>query len=139
MSYTGNAAGALNSYAEVAVHSGVGAASPHRLIQMLLQAALDKIATARGYMAQGIIDKKAQHLISAVAIVEGLRVSLDMEKGGEISENLCSLYDYMERRLTEANASNNVAILDEVINLINPIKEAWDAIPQDVQDAHSRM
>ncbi|MCF6211281.1 MAG: flagellar export chaperone FliS [Gammaproteobacteria bacterium] len=138
MSYTGNAAGALNSYAEVAVHSGVGAASPHRLIQMLLQAAQDKIATARGCMTQGIIDKKVQHIISAVAIVEGLRVSLDMEKGGEISENLFSLYDYMERRLTEANASNNVAILDEVINLIKPIKEAWDAIPQEVQDAHSR-
>jgi len=128
----------LNSYTQVAVHSGVGAASPHRLIEMLLQAALDKIAAARGYMAQGIIDKKAQHIISAVAIVEGLRVSLDMEKGGEISENLFSLYDYMERRLTEANASNDVAILDEMINLIKPIKEAWDAIPQEVQDAHSR-
>ncbi len=138
MSYTGNAAGALNSYTQVAVHSGVGAASPHRLIEMLLQAALDKIAAARGYMAQGIIDKKAQHIISAVAIVEGLRVSLDMEKGGEIAENLFSLYDYMERRLTEANASNDIAILDEMINLIKPIKEAWDSIPQDVQDAHSR-
>ncbi|HEX22495.1 MAG TPA: flagellar export chaperone FliS [Chromatiales bacterium] len=138
MSYTGNAAGALNSYTQVAVHSGVGAASPHRLIEMLLQAALDKIAAARGYMAQGIIDKKAQHIISAVAIVEGLRVSLDMEKGGEIAENLFSLYDYMERRLTEANASNDIAILDEMINLIKPIKEAWDAIPQEVQDAHSR-
>ncbi len=138
MSYTGNAAGALNSYTEVAVHSGVGAASPHRLIQMLLQAALDKIATARGYMAQGIIDKKAQHIISAVAIVEGLRVSLDMEKGGEIAENLFSLYDYMELRLTEANARNDVAILDEMINLIKPIKEAWDVIPQEVLDAHSR-
>ncbi len=138
MSYPGNAAGALNSYTQVAVQTGVGSASPHRLIEMLLQAALDKIAAARGYMGQGMIVRKAEHIISAVAIVEGLRVSLDMEQGGEIAENLASLYDYMERRLTEANATNDVAILDEMSSLIKTIKEAWDAIPQEVQDAHPR-
>jgi len=136
MSYTGNATGALNSYTQVAVQTGVGAASPHRLIEMMLQAALDKIAAARGYMSQGMIVKKAEHIISAVAIVEGLRVSLDLEKGGEIAGNLFALYDYMERRLTEANASNDVAILDEMSSLIKTIKEAWDAIPQAVQDGH---
>ncbi|NOX75893.1 MAG: flagellar export chaperone FliS [Gammaproteobacteria bacterium] len=136
MTYSGNAAGALNAYSQVAIQAGVGVASPHRLIQMLLEAALEKIAAAKGLMANGKIPEKCEQLTTATAIVEGLRVSLDKNAGGEITANLESLYDYIERQLTLANSNNDVSILDEVTHLLRPIKEAWDAIPQDVQDAH---
>jgi len=87
-------------------------------------------------MANGKIPEKCEQLTTATAIVEGLRVSLDKNAGGEIASNLEGLYDYIERQLTVANSNNDMAILDEVAGLLRPIKEAWDAIPQEVQDAH---
>ena len=130
MSHTANRNAALRAYNQVAVQTGVGSASPHRLIQMLMEAALEKIAAARGCMERGQVADKGAHIGHAVSIIEGLRVSLDMERGGEIAANLNALYDYMERRLTEANAANDPALLKEVAGLLQEIKSAWDAIPE---------
>lgn len=129
----------VKAYNQVAVQTGVNDASPHRLIQMLLDAALEKIAKAKGFMVNKKIQDKGENIGLAISIVDVLRASLDMQAGGEISQNLESLYDYITRRLTEANVSNNVAILDEVANLLLPIKQAWDAIPQDVRDTHQQQ
>ncbi len=129
----------INKYNQVAVQTGVNDASPHRIIQMLLDAALEKIAKAKGFMLNKKIPAKGENISLAISIIDVLRASLDMQAGGEISQNLQSLYDYMSRRLVEANVSNNVEMLDEVANLIIPIKQAWDAIPQDVRDAHQQQ
>ena len=134
---TTNTAG-VNAYRKVAVQTGVNDASPHRLIQMLLEAVLEKIAKAKGFMANGKIADKGNNIAMAVSIIDALRASLDMQQGGEISKNLEGLYDYMTRRLTEANVSNNQEILDEVVALILPIKEAWDAIPDTVKAEHQQ-
>ncbi|MDV7398396.1 flagellar export chaperone FliS, partial [Arthrospira platensis SPKY1] len=48
--------------------------------------------------------------------------------GGDIAANLDRLYDYMQRRLVEANLRSDIALLDEVAELLRPVKEAWDAI-----------
>ncbi len=119
---------AMNAYAATAVQSALEGASPHRLIQMLLDGALDKIAVARGCLERGDPAGKGRHVSWAISIVSGLRASLDRERGGEIAANLDALYDYMERRLVEANRQNDAAILDEVAGLLRQIKEAWDAI-----------
>jgi len=103
--YSGQRSG-LNQYQKVESQSTAAFASPHRLIQMLMDGALEKISRAKGYMEQKNIPKKGEFIGWAISIIEGLRVSLDFEKGGEISENLNALYDYMERRLAEANAVN---------------------------------
>ncbi|HHH42951.1 MAG TPA: flagellar export chaperone FliS [Gammaproteobacteria bacterium] len=103
-------------------------ASPHRLIQMLLEGALDKIAAARGHMERGEIQPKGEQVGSAISIIEGLKSSLDKDRGGEIARNLEDLYIYMERRLIEANRDNDTSLLDEVSDLLRQIKEAWDAI-----------
>ena len=129
----------VKAYNQVAVQTGVNDASPHRLIQMLLDAALEKIAKAKGFMVNKKIQDKGENIGLAISIVDVLRASLDMQAGGEISQNLESLYDYITRRLTEANVSNDIAILDEVANLLLPIKQAWDAIPQDVRDTHQQQ
>ena len=129
----------INAYNQVAVQTSVLDASPHRLIQMLLNAALEKIAKAKGFMLNKKIAEKGAQIGLAVSIVDALRASLDKERGGEISENLENLYDYITRRLTEANMSNKIDILDEVIALLLPIKEAWDAIPEDVRAAHQHQ
>ena len=61
-------------------------------------------------------------------IDEGLKASLDKSAGGELAQNLSSLYDYMSQRLLIANLKNDVAALDEVSNLLTELKGAWEAI-----------
>jgi len=127
MSFAGVRNG-LDQYNRNAVRTGVDSASPHRLIQMLLEGALDKIAVAKGYMERGDIQPKGAQIGAAISILEGLKASLDKEKGGEIAQNLEDLYIYMERRLFEAHVGNDPGLLDEVSDLLKQIKEAWDAI-----------
>ncbi|MBI3344678.1 MAG: flagellar export chaperone FliS [Gammaproteobacteria bacterium] len=118
---------ALNQYSEVKARSSVAYASPHRLIQMLFQGALDKIASAKGHMLRGELAQKAGQISAAMAIVGGLRMSLD-KSAGDIAEHLDSLYDYLERQLLRANYENDAHPLDEVAGLLQEIKGAWDAI-----------
>jgi flagellar protein FliS len=123
-----NVRSALNQYSQNAVQAGIESASPHRLIQMLMEGALAKIAVARGHMERGEIRDKGEQIGCAISILEGLKASLDHDKGGDIARNLEDLYIYMERRLIESNRGNDVGLLDEVSDLLRQIKEAWDAI-----------
>ncbi|MBT4838523.1 MAG: flagellar export chaperone FliS [Methylococcales bacterium] len=124
---------AMKSYGEAAVQSDVNCASPHRLIQMLMEGALEKISKARGFMQRGEITEKGNHISWALSIINGLRMSLDKEAGGEIAQNLDDLYDYMARCLLEANVKNSEEKLDEVSKLLIDIKGAWDVIPDGVK------
>jgi flagellar protein FliS len=124
---------AVQQYKRVETHSSVFEADPHRLIQMLLQGALDKIALAKGFIQRGDVAEKGRHISWGISIIEGLRTSLDHEKGGEIAENLNGLYQYMERRLLEANLRSDPAILDEVSGLVRDIRDAWNTIRAEVQ------
>lgn len=128
MTYT-DTRNALNQYAKVKTSAGLEDASPHRLIQMLMEGALEKISLAKGFMERKEIAEKGSHISWAISIIDGLRVSINKDAGGEIAENLDNLYDYMERRLVEANLKNDTSILDEVSGLLMEIKGAWDAIP----------
>ena len=127
MSYAGKRA-ALKQYQQVDLQTRIEEASPHRLIQLLMEGALEKIFIARRLMSDGKLGPKAEHITWAISIIDGLKISLDKKLGGEIAQNLDDLYDYMVRRLVMANLENDVAILDEVSDLLKQIKEAWDAI-----------
>ena len=128
---------ALKEYGKISVQSGASYATPHRLITMLLEGALEKISSAKGFMQRQETANKGNYISWAISIVEGLRMSLDTAKGGEIAENLDNLYDYMERRLVEANAKNDEKILDEISELLTTIKSAWVKIPPDLQSAET--
>lgn len=119
---------ALRQYQQINTHSGAAYASPHRLIQMLMEGALERIATSKGCIQRGEIAAKGEQIGKAIAIIGGLRDALNKEAGGEIATDLDALYDYMQRRLLEANLGSDVALLDEVADLLRPIKEAWDTI-----------
>ena len=123
--------GAAGEYAAVGTQTGVTEATPHRLIQMLLDGALDKIARAKGAMQRREIAEKGSCINSASSIILGLHDSLDMEAGGEMAANLSNLYDYMIRRLMEGHAANDMDALDEVASLLREIKRGWDAIPDE--------
>ena len=126
---------AVQKYNQVSVVSSVEAASPHRLIQMLMQGAMEKIAIAKGYMERKDIPNKGSHISWAISIIEGLRASLNFDNGGEIAQNLDDLYDYMVRRLVRANLENNLDMLDEVASLMRSVKDAWDSIDGQPQEA----
>ena len=116
----------LAAYRSASVHSGVDAADPHRLIVMLMDGALERIATARGLMSNGTgAAERAQLLHRAVAIIDELRNSLNFKAGGQVSHNLDALYEYMCTRLMQASASNKPEWLDEVSRLLGEIRSAW--------------
>ena len=126
---------AMNQYKQVGTKVAVDVADPHHLIQMLIDGALEKINSAKYNMVQENVAKKGEDISRAISIIDGLITSLDMENGGEIAENLLSLYDYMQRKLVESNLKNEMEPLNEVASLLNEIKAGWGAIPQDVRKA----
>ena len=132
MTYT-NPRAALAQYGQSSLQSEVAAASPHRLIQLLMEGALEKIAKSRGFLQRGEIAEKGRHIGWAVSIIDSLRASLDHDQGGELAGNLEALYDYMERRLVQANAQNSEEMLEEVADLLRDIKSAWDDLPTEVR------
>lgn len=122
-----------HTYASVQLESRVMDASPHRLIQMLFEGALERIAQAKGAMQQRQIERKGLLINKAIGIVGGLQGSLIEAGDGELTANLDNLYDYMIRRLSQANLKNDIGLLDEVSALLLEIKEAWDQIEDQVK------
>jgi flagellar protein FliS len=129
-----NASLAMSQYKEVHVQSSIMDASPHRLIQMLMEGALEKIALAKGNILRKEIAQKGENIGKAITIVGGLQSSLNTDAGGDLAESLNDLYDYMSRRLVVANIQSDEAILDEVAGLMIEIKSGWDAIPGVLND-----
>lgn len=127
---TGKLNNAVGEYNKISITSGVEAADPHRLIQMLMQGALEKIAIAKGYLERKDLANKGVHISWAISIIEGLRTSLNMDEGGEVAQNLEDMYEYMIRRLLRANLENDVSLLDEVSSLLQTVKSAWDKLPE---------
>lgn len=117
----------LSSYQQTRV-AEVFTASPHKLIELCLAGALERIAIAKGAMQRGQLGEKAGRISAAMAIVEHLKMSLDMKAGGELVQNLDRLYDYVMRRLAQANLSNDTELLDEVTALLGQIKQGWDGL-----------
>jgi flagellar protein FliS len=96
---------------------------------MLFDGALLCVASARQHMDTQNIAAKGENISKAINIItNGLKASLDMAAGGELSERLAALYDYMCERLLLANMKNNPAVLDEVRNLLHELKSAWEGI-----------
>jgi flagellar protein FliS len=118
-----------NSYQQVRVETGIAAADPHKLIEMLLEGGLEAINKARGAVERGDQATKSQAIRQAVLIVEeGLRSSLDHTAGGKIAEDLDRLYKYVAWRLTVANLRNDQEILQECFGLMSTVHESWCAI-----------
>jgi flagellar secretion chaperone FliS len=129
-----NALSALKEYQQVSVHSGIMDASPHRLVQMLMEGALEKIALAKRSMANKEIASNGENISKAISIIGGLKSSLNIEEGEALAENLSHLYDYMANRLVVASLRDDESILDEVASLMVEIKMGWDGIPDEFKN-----
>lgn len=120
----------IQAYKKGSLKQELSTADPHKITLMLMQGALEKMAMAKGCIERKEFEGKAQHLSKATAIIINLRDTLDLELKSDVGENLYALYDYMVNRLTDANIQNSLKIMDEVINLMLPIKNAWSQIPE---------
>lgn len=121
---------ALRQYQKVNSHAQISEATPHRLVQLLMEGSLDRMAQAKGAIARGDVALKGVMLGKAIDIIGGLREGLDKEKTDNPDEldRLDSLYDYMARRLIQANLHSDPAMIDEVAQLMITVKSGWDAI-----------
>jgi len=126
-----NAHTAMNQYKTVGLKSGVEGANAHQLIDMLLKGAGTKISEAKAAMAGGQIALKGEAIGKAIAIVEYLRASLDLGIDASFAEQLAELYQYMERRLLDANIQDDASALDEVQGLLRELSEGWSGIPDE--------
>lgn len=119
------------AYNQVGVEARVAGADPHQLILMLFDGALMSVSTASHQIDMGDTAGKGQSISRAIDIIgNGLKVSLDLEAGGELAQRLYALYDYMCARLLRANSQNDKAALDEVAHLLGELKGAWEDIRQ---------
>lgn len=126
----------VGAYATVGLETGVAAASPHKLVIMLYDGVCVALLSAINHIKNPNVAAKGAALSKAIAIIDnGLRASLDKKAGGEIAANLDSLYDYMSRRLLEANIKNDITIIEEIHGLMASLREAWVAIGDKPENA----
>ncbi len=133
MTHLSSSAAALAAYQSVSTRGSVESEDPHHLIELLLDAALARIAKAKGAIQRSRVAERGETLSEAITIIATLRDSLDMSKGGNLAENLDELYDYMQRKLAFASAHSKIETLDEVMSLLNELRSAWKQIPHSVR------
>lgn len=123
---------ALHQYQAVKTQTSVVDVDRHKLIQLLLDGGLERINMAKARINAKDFQGKNRFINKSIEIVGGLKGFLDMEQGGEIAQNLESLYSYIEMRLFQANVKNDIEALDEVAGHLRKIKEGWDGIREEV-------
>lgn len=116
---------AIKSYAKVQYRSNVEVASPHKLVDMLFEGAIDRIVQAKGAMQHKQVELKGHKINSAISIVGGLRESLNTDEGGDLAFNLDNLYVYIQSLLFQGHTKNDEKKLDEAITLLNDLRSAW--------------
>ena len=118
----------LRAYKTTNLQADMSVADPHRVIQLMMQGLLERLAQAKGYIQRREFEKKSECISSVLALINGLQDSLDLSQG-QIAEDLYALYEYMKNRVMDASVQLECSPLDEVTNLLITIKSAWDQIP----------
>lgn len=118
---------AYNAYKKASVKT----ASPAELVVLLYEGAVKKLAsasskfTADGKIPVAKIESFSADILRAQEIITELQVSLDMEKGGQIAQNLMSLYLYFNDELRSANISRSKEKIDFVRNMMSELSATW--------------
>ena len=125
----GQTRNAISAYQKAGVEAAVEVADPYRLVLLLFEGAQAAIGAARAAIQQNNIRVKGESISKAIDIISnGLKASLDAEKGGDLAARLESLYDYMVLRLLQANMKSDDKALEEVSGLIGELLSAWREI-----------
>lgn len=117
-------------------HNEIATADPGTVLLMLYQGAIDSINRATEHLATGNMAEKGKYILRAHDIINQFLVSLDHEVGGEVAENLDSLYHYMLNQLLVANVNNDAEPMKRVSGLLATLKQGWESA---VVDQRKRM
>lgn len=118
-----------SAYSAVGMETGTLYASPHKLVSMLLEGAIDAMSQAAFAITSKNDELKIKKIRHALNIVtKGLKAPLDMKIGGELASNLFDVYSHIEEMLIAANLGNDVKPLTEASALLKTIKDGWDGI-----------
>lgn len=102
--------------------------TPVQIIARLYQKLDQTLRSARESILANEVGPRGEQLGLALAIIGELQGSLDHEKGGEIAANLDDIYSFLTREITRANITEDVKKLDNAINTVKPLMEAWVAL-----------
>jgi len=106
----------------------VNTADPLKLIIMCYDGAINNLRAARECIVAHDLEGKADAFDRASDFIGELNRALDFERGGEIARNLNALYNYMQRRLMEANIRLETGTVDEIIGLLEELRSAWQEL-----------
>ncbi|ADZ92568.1 flagellar export chaperone FliS [Marinomonas mediterranea] len=130
----------IQAYKKDSLKADLASADPHRIIQLLMQGALERLALAKGFMERKDLENKSTTLTRVVEIINALRDSLDRDANPELVDNLDGLYEFMILQIHEASVSLDISKIDLVMKLMLEIKGAWDQISQaDKDEAYAQQ
>lgn len=119
---------AMNNPYQSYQQNSVNTASPGELTLMLYNGCVKFINLAKNAIQSKDIENKHKNILKAQNIVHELMVTLNMDV--DVSKNMMSMYDYINRRLIEANIKNDIAILEEVESLVTDFRDTWKQVIQ---------
>ncbi len=119
----------LQAYKKQNLQADLSVADPHRVIQLMMQGVLERLALAKGAISRRDFEVKSVAISKAQELLIGLQNGLDLSQG-KIAEDLYALYDYMKDRLWVASSKLDIDAIDEVVTLMLTIKSGWDQIPE---------
>jgi len=115
-------------YGKVGIESAVSGADPHELISILFLQLKKELVAAEYHCKAKNFELYSSKVTKANRILAGLQGSLDLEKGGEIADNLVELYAFCIRQLTKALTSKDVKMVEDVAIVLNPVITGWEEI-----------
>lgn len=107
-------------------NNSVNYASKDQLLLMLVDGAAKFIKIGRQALIDKDIKKAHENIIKTQNIFYELMATLDVSKAGDWGQSLIMVYDFIVRRLIDANMKKDVGIIDEVIPLIENVKDTWE-------------
>ncbi|WP_166420237.1 flagellar export chaperone FliS [Pseudoalteromonas sp. Z1A8] len=113
--------------------SSIAEMTPYEQINLIFSNIIGRLAATKGFIERKEIAKKGENISACILLLGALQdaLNLEVEQDPSISNNLLALYDYCQRRLTQANLHNDIEAITEVSSIVKEIKEGWNNIPLD--------
>jgi|TARA_B110000114_G_C14856108_1_gene302738 flagellar protein FliS len=127
-----NALTALSQYGKMKDDTQTMYASPHQLMLMLFDGAIEAMSFNIGAIQQNDFEARGKQNTRAITIINGMRECLDMKAGGELADNLYALYQYMTQELFRANFNNDADTIQNIQTMLKDIRGSWEKIPLDM-------
>lgn len=128
----------IKAYQDVQITNEILSASPHRIIQMLMQSFLDRCVIAKSMMIRHNYAQKSYHCEKAINLLEELLSIINYDEESDIPNQLSNLYQFMLKHLWEASLTNDPQKMDDLHQLMSEIKLGWDAIPDEIKINYNR-